>query len=52
MGFNSEEALSAANRKFMTRFSRVEKLADGRSLAELSAEELEGLWAAAKSAEK
>jgi len=48
MGFNAEEALSSANRKFMERFRQVEKLAAGKSLSELSSEELEKLWGEAK----
>jgi tetrapyrrole methylase family protein/MazG family protein len=41
-----EEALRLANRKFAGRFQEVEALAagDGRSLRELSAEELDGYW--------
>jgi ATP diphosphatase len=48
MGFNAEESLVSANRKFMERFRQVEKLAAGKSLSELSSEELEKLWGEAK----
>jgi MazG family protein len=52
MGFNSEEALSSANRKFISRFRRVEMLANGVDLSALSTDELERLWDTAKLAEK
>jgi ATP diphosphatase len=53
MGFNSEEALSAANSKFIGRFKCLEKLAKeshGEApLSELTPQELEELWVKAKS---
>jgi uncharacterized protein YabN with tetrapyrrole methylase and pyrophosphatase domain len=52
MGFNSEEALSSANRKFISRFRRVEMLANGVDLSALSTDEFERLWDTAKLAEK
>jgi len=52
MGFNAEEALSQANTKFLTRFRELERVAKERfgdtQLADLSASQLEELWAAAK----
>jgi tetrapyrrole methylase family protein/MazG family protein/ATP diphosphatase len=49
-----EDALRAANAKFIRRFSAIERgLAEGgRSPAEASLEEMEDLWTAAKRAEK
>lgn len=52
LGFNAEEALAAANRKFLKRFHIVESLAEqetgARSIAGLSAEKMQELWLKAK----
>lgn len=52
LGFNAEEALAAANAKFMTRFSIVEQIAaeeaPSKSLNTHSMQELEALWQRAK----
>jgi tetrapyrrole methylase family protein / MazG family protein len=47
---DAESALRDANRRFKSRFSYIEKTArsEGRSLSELSLEEMEALWQAAK----
>lgn len=49
-GAESEQALAAATEKFISRFLETEKLAakDGKTLGELSAEELDGYYNAAK----
>lgn len=51
LSIDSEDALAQANRKFMTRFASLEKMAKV-DLATLSREELEALWQAVKKAEK
>ncbi len=43
-----EDALTAATDKFIRRFARVEELADGRDMKELSLPELDTLWDRAK----
>lgn len=50
---NPENALERTNRKFMRRFSYVEEqaFAQGRSLSEMSLEEMDTLWDEAKSIE-
>jgi uncharacterized protein YabN with tetrapyrrole methylase and pyrophosphatase domain len=50
LGINAEDALRAASRKFVRRFTALETLARGRGLdlAALSAAELEALWREAK----
>lgn len=50
LGVDPEQALEAANRKFVTRFRHIEERlqAEGRSLAEASLEEMEALWSEAK----
>lgn len=54
LGFNAEQALAAANTKFITRFKVLEGLAAsefaGRPLNELSQDELQALWIRAKAA--
>jgi ATP diphosphatase len=54
LGFNSEEALTAANNKFLKRFKMIEHLAEHElgqaSLQGLSRETLEDLWQRAKKA--
>jgi tetrapyrrole methylase family protein / MazG family protein len=47
---DAESALRDANKRFKTRFSYIEKTArsEGRSLSELTLEEMEALWQAAK----
>jgi MazG family protein len=54
LGFNAEEALAAANDKFMKRFAYLEGLAraehSSKHLSELGAQTLEGLWQRAKAA--
>lgn len=52
-GIDPELALERANRKFITRFSRMEQAAesDGRMFTDMSAEELDALWRRAKQAE-
>jgi ATP diphosphatase len=56
LGFNAEEALAAANNKFMKRFQSLEKIAatetPGQALNTFSMEQLEGLWQKAKKATK
>jgi ATP diphosphatase len=52
LGINAEEALTAANQKFLKRFQSVESFAEAetgkRSIAGLSAEKMEELWQKAK----
>ena len=48
LGLDSELALTRACEKFIRRFQAVEEGAGGRALTELSLEELEALWARAK----
>lgn len=50
LGVDPEAALQAANRKFVERFSAMEKLAEarGRTLESCGADELETLWEEAK----
>jgi uncharacterized protein YabN with tetrapyrrole methylase and pyrophosphatase domain len=54
LGIDAEAALRAANDKFRRRFATVERLAAERSVAlrDLSFEELDALWDAAKAEEK
>jgi tetrapyrrole methylase family protein / MazG family protein len=54
LGIEAEAALRAANDKFRRRFATVERLAAARGVAlrELSFEELDALWDAAKAEEK
>lgn len=46
IGVDAEMALERTNRKFMDRFAAMERLAtaDGRSLAEMSLEEMDAIW--------
>ncbi|MGH2407664.1 MAG: nucleoside triphosphate pyrophosphohydrolase [Candidatus Limnocylindrales bacterium] len=48
LGIDAEAALRSANAKFAGRFARVERLAGGRRLAEMTFEDLDLLWQAAK----
>jgi ATP diphosphatase len=52
LGFNAEEALAAANQKFHKRFRTVEDLSEqqrgDRSIAGLSADQMQELWLQAK----
>jgi tetrapyrrole methylase family protein/MazG family protein len=52
LGIDAEAALRAANAKFAGRFARVERLAGERRLAELTFEDLDLLWQAAKREEE
>ncbi len=45
---DAETALRAANAKFRRRFARVEELADGRPLQQMTPAELDELWNRAK----
>ena len=45
-------ALRSANAKFRRRFAACERLANGRDLARMTPEELDGLWEAAKREER
>lgn len=51
---NPEEALQGTNRKFMRRFETIERSAreSGRNLDQLTLEEMDTLWDAAKAAER
>lgn len=51
---NPEEALTRANEKFISRFTLMEKLAsdEGNSLSDLSLDEMDKFWEAAKKVEK
>jgi tetrapyrrole methylase family protein/MazG family protein len=53
LGVNAEEALQSANRKFTRRFESMERSVrdDGKNLDQLTLEEMDALWDAAKSAE-
>lgn len=53
-GVNPEEALQSTNRKFIRRFESMESSvrASGRNLDQLSLEEMDELWDAAKAAER
>lgn len=53
-GVNPEEALQSTNRKFMRRFESMETSvrATGRNLDQLTLEEMDALWNAAKAAER
>ncbi len=51
MGVDAEEALRAANKKFSSRFKSVEETA-GDDLAEMSLDDMEALWQAAKMKER
>ena len=50
LGINPEDALRAANRRFYERFSYIERRAheQGRSVSELTIEEMDALWNEAK----
>ncbi len=54
VGLNAEEALQSTNRKFTRRFASMETTvrASGRDLDQLSLEEMDALWDAAKEQEK
>jgi MazG family protein len=52
LGIDAEAALRAANAKFAGRFARVERLAGGKRLAEMTFEDLDLLWQAAKREEE
>jgi tetrapyrrole methylase family protein/MazG family protein len=52
LGIDAETALRAASAKFAGRFARVERLAGDRPLAEMTFEELDLLWQAAKREEE
>ena len=54
MGINAESALRASNAKFRARFAEVEKAAwaQGRTVEDLSLDEMEQAWQAAKQREK
>jgi uncharacterized protein YabN with tetrapyrrole methylase and pyrophosphatase domain len=54
LGIEAEAALRAGNDKFRRRFATVERLAAERAVAlrDLSFEELDALWDAAKAEEK
>lgn len=54
MGINAESALRASNAKFRLRFAEVEKAAwaQGRAVEDLTLEEMEEAWQAAKEREK
>lgn len=49
---DAETALREANAKFRRRFTACERLADGRELKSLSAQELDALWMQAKQEER
>ncbi|MBG0781190.1 MAG: nucleoside triphosphate pyrophosphohydrolase [Bacteroidales bacterium] len=53
VGINPEDALEHTNRKFKSRFSHIEKVAEqqGKKLHEMSLEEMDGLWNQAKTLE-
>lgn len=52
-GINPENALERTNQKFISRFGYVEKgaMEKGRSLRDMSLEEMDALWDEAKSLE-
>jgi tetrapyrrole methylase family protein/MazG family protein len=52
LGIDAEAALRAASAKFAGRFARVERLAGARRLAEMTFEDLDLLWQAAKREEE
>lgn len=54
VGANPEEALQSTNRKFMRRFESMEKQVHerGQNLDQLTLEEMDALWDAAKAAER
>lgn len=54
LNVNPEEALTRANEKFISRFTLMEKLAgdEGYELSDLSLEEMDKFWEAAKKVEK
>ena len=52
LGIDAEAALRSANAKFAGRFARVERLAGGQRLAEMTFEDLDLLWQAAKREEE
>jgi MazG family protein len=52
LGIDAEAALRAASAKFAGRFARVERLAGDRPLAQMTFEELDLLWQAAKREEE
>jgi XTP/dITP diphosphohydrolase len=51
---DAENALERTNRKFISRFTRMEEAAraQGRSLADMSLQEMDGLWNDIKSKDK
>ena len=53
-GANAEEALQSTNRKFMRRFESMEKQVHerGQNIDQLTLEEMDALWDAAKAAER
>ncbi len=53
-GINPENALERTNKKFISRFNHVENgaMAQGRSLREMSLEEMDALWNEAKEIER
>ena len=53
IGVNPEEALEKTNRKFIYRFQYLENAAksSGKTLSEMSLEEMDAYWEAAKSKE-
>lgn len=52
LGIDGETALREANAKFRRRFSACERLADGRDLKQMTADELDQLWERAKHEER
>jgi uncharacterized protein YabN with tetrapyrrole methylase and pyrophosphatase domain len=52
LGVDAEASLRETNRRFRTRFAHMEAAAGGRSLSEMSLEELDGLWEEAKRRER
>ena len=49
-GINSEDALERSNKKFITRFQKLEEIAkeNGQNIADLTISELDKLWNLAK----
>lgn len=54
IGVDAEMALERTNRKFMDRFTKMEKeaMADGRSLTDMSLEEMDAIWNRVKAANR
>jgi tetrapyrrole methylase family protein/MazG family protein len=52
LGVDAEASLRETNRRFRARFAHMEAAAVGRSLSEMSLEELDGLWEEAKRRER